>query len=235
MLEHVVYTGTVASEGSRWTMAAAGEGDTSANMEATPPSRQKPERPTDESPGNSVSGNAETTDEALIGALAGRDTRALAELVRRHGGWAVRFATRLTGSPESAEEVVQDAFLRLWNGARDWQGRARFTTWFYRVVHNLAIDELRRRRRAYEPLDEALEDPTPTPVERLESERRAARVRAALATLPQRQRTALVLSHYENLPQAEAAAIMGISEGALESLLSRGRASLRERLRAELH
>ena len=130
---------------------------------------------------------------------------------------------------------MQNAFLRLWNGAQDWQGRARFTTWFYRVVHNLAIDELRRRRRGHEALDDTLRDPAPTPVERLESERRSARVQAALAALPQRQRTALVLSHYEGLPQAEAAAIMGISEGALESLLSRGRAALRERLRSELH
>ena len=191
--------------------------------------------PAQEPPGSIVSGSAETTDEALVGALARRDARALAELVRRHGGWAARFATRLTGSHETAEEVVQNAFLRVWNGAAQWQGRARFTTWFYRVVHNLAIDELRRRRRAHEELDEALEDPGPTPAEQLEHEQRGARVRAALDALPERPRVALVLSHYESLPQVEAAAIMGISEGALESLLSRGRAALRERLRGELH
>jgi RNA polymerase sigma-70 factor (ECF subfamily) len=209
--------------------------DTSANMAAIPPSRGMLDPPAGEPSGSNVSASAQTTDEALVGALAKRDARALAELVRRHGGWAARFATRLTGSPETAEEVVQNAFLRLWNGAQDWQGRARFTTWFYRVVHNLAIDELRRRRRTHDALDDTLQDPAPTPVERLESERRSARVQAALSALPQRQRTALVLSHYEGLPQAEAAAIMGISEGALESLLSRGRAALRERLRSELH
>lgn len=191
--------------------------------------------PTGEIPGKCVSASAELTDEALVAALTRRDPRALAELVRRHGAWAARFATRLLGSPETAEEVVQSAFLRLWDNAGSWQGRARFTTWFYRVVHNLAIDELRRRRRGHEPLDETLVDPLPNPEERLEGERGAARVQAALATLPERQRTALVLSHYENLSQAQAAAIMEISEGALESLLSRGRAALRERLRSELH
>lgn len=177
----------------------------------------------------------ETTDEELVAALAGRDATALAELVRRHGGWAARFATRLTNSPETGEEVVQTAFMRVWEGKARWRGRSRFTTWFYRVVHNLAIDELRRQRRAHEPLDEAMPDSGPTPVERLLSERRASRVRAALAALPERQRTALLLSHYENLSQAEASAIMDISEGALESLLSRARAALRDRLRDELH
>lgn len=175
------------------------------------------------------------TDEALVGALARRDARALATLVERHGSWAARFATRLTGSPETAEEIVQTAFLRLWNGAPDWRGEARFTTWFYRVLHNLAIDELRRRRVPHEVLDETLEDPGPAPPEMVEQKWRAARVRAALDELPERQRAAIVLSHYEGLTQAEAAAVMGIGEGALESLLSRGRAALRVRLRGELH
>lgn len=185
--------------------------------------------------GSTVTDRSAMTDEALIAALVHRDTHALATLVQRHGSWAARFATRLTGSPETAEEIVQTAFLRLWNGAGKWRGASRFTTWFYRVVHNLAIDELRRRHRVHEELDEALEDPGPAPPEQIEREWRARRVRAALDALPERQRTALVLSYYETLPQAEAAAIMGISEGALESLLSRGRATLRTRLRGELH
>lgn len=185
--------------------------------------------------GSTVTDRSAMTDEALIAALVHRDTQALAALVQRHGAWAARFATRLTGSPETAEEIVQTAFLRLWNGAGNWRGASRFTTWFYRVIRNLAIDELRRRHRVHEELDEALEDPGPTPPEQIEHQWRARQVRAALDTLPERQRTALVLSYYENLSQAEAAAIMGISEGALESLLSRGRATLRARLRNELH
>ena len=189
--------------------------------------------------GGNASGRAVTLienvpDETLVAALARRDQRALAELVARHGGWAARFAERMTGSPQTAEEVVQSAFLRLWNSAERWEGRSRFTTWFYRVLHNLAVDEL-RRGGGHEELDEALEDPAATPPELLERQRRAMRVRAALERLPERQRAALVLRHYEDCSQGEAAEMLGISEGALESLLSRGRAALREQLRGELH
>jgi RNA polymerase sigma-70 factor (ECF subfamily) len=182
-----------------------------------------------------VVGIEDVPDETLVAALARRDQRALAQLVQRHGGWAARFAERMTGDAQTAEDVVQNAFLRLWNSAERWEGRSRFTTWFYRVLHNLAVDELRRRRSGHEELDEALEDPAPAPPDVLERERRDARVRAALDRLPGRQRAALVLRHYQDCSQGEAAEILGISEGALESLLSRARAALREQLRGELH
>jgi RNA polymerase sigma-70 factor (ECF subfamily) len=182
-----------------------------------------------------VVGIEDVPDETLVAALARRDQRALAQLVQRHGGWAARFAERMTGDAQTAEDVVQNAFLRLWNSAERWEGRSRFTTWFYRVLHNLAVDELRRRRSGHEELDEALEDPAPAPPDVLERERRDARVRAALDRLPGRQRAALVLRHYEDCSQGEAAEILGISEGALESLLSRARAALRAQLRGELH
>jgi len=182
-----------------------------------------------------VVGIEDVPDETLVAALARRDQRALAQLVQRHGGWAARFAERMTGDAQTAEDVVQNAFLRLWNSAERWEGRSRFTTWFYRVLHNLAVDELRRRRSGHEELDEALEDPAPAPPDVLERERRDARVRAALDRLPGRQRAALVLRHYEDCSQGEAAKILGISGGALESLLSRARAALREQLRGELH
>lgn len=182
-----------------------------------------------------VIGIEDVPDETLVAALARRDQRALAQLVQRHGGWAARFAERLTGNAQTAEDVVQNAFLRLWNSPERWEGRSRFTTWFYRVLHNLAVDELRRRRSGHEELHEALEDPAPAPPQVLERDRRDARVRAALDRLPERQRAALVLRHYEDCSQGEAAEILGISEGALESLLSRGRAALRAQLRGELH
>jgi RNA polymerase sigma-70 factor, ECF subfamily len=173
------------------------------------------------------------SDETLVLAVQRRDERALAELLRRHGAWAARFAERITGSPELAEEVVQSAFLRVWDKADGWQGKARFTTWFYRILHNLCVDRMRLRRIGFEVIDEHFEDPAPSAEERLESEQRGARVRGALAELPARQRMALVLSHYEECSQRDAAAIMGITEGALESLLVRARAALRDRLRAE--
>jgi RNA polymerase sigma-70 factor (ECF subfamily) len=173
------------------------------------------------------------SDEELVAAVARGDTRALTELVQRHGNWAARFAERITGSPQYAEEVVQNAFLRLWQRAERWEGRSRFSTWFYRVLHNLAIDQQRTQRHGLDPLDESLPDPGASAEEQLERSRRDARVRAALARLPERQRGAIVLSHYEGCTQAEAAEILGISEGALESLLSRARASLRQALAGE--
>jgi RNA polymerase sigma-70 factor (ECF subfamily) len=173
------------------------------------------------------------SDEELVAAVARRDARALAALVQRHGGWAARFAERITGSPQQAEEVVQNAFLRLWQRAECWEGRSRFSTWFYRVLHNLAIDQRRTQRAGFEPLDESLADPRESAEEQLQRSQRDARVRAALARLPARQRGAIVLSHYEGCTQAEAAGILGISEGALESLLSRARASLRQALADE--
>lgn len=173
------------------------------------------------------------SDAELVRKVARHDERALHELVHRHGDWAARFAERLTGSPHHAEEVVQSAFLRLWQHADRWEGRSRFSTWFYRVVHNLAIDQLRAQRQVMEPLDESLPDTRPAVADEVERTQRDARVRAALARLPERQRSAIILSHYEDCTQAEAAQILGISEGALESLLSRARLALRQSLADE--
>ena len=101
------------------------------------------------------------------------------------------------------------------------------------MLHNLAIDQLRAQRNDHDELDESLHDERAGPQRLAERDQRDARVRAALATLPERQRLALVLSHYEGCSQAEAAAILGIGEGALESLLSRARATLRNALSDE--
>ena len=175
----------------------------------------------------------EPSDETLVAAVAHGEERALELLIRRHGGWAARFAERLTGNAAMADEVVQNGFLKIWQKAGTWEGRSRFSTWFYRVLHNLAIDQLRAQRNDHDELDESLHDERAGPQRLAERDQRDARVRAALATLPERQRLALVLSHYEGCSQAEAAAILGIGEGALESLLSRARATLRNALSDE--
>ncbi len=177
--------------------------------------------------------HGEPTDEALVAAISRGEQRALEALVRRHGGWAARFAERLTGNAALAEEVVQAAFLKVWQKSEAWEGRSRFSTWFYRVLHNLAIDQVRARRSDHEELDESLPDHRDGPEQVAARDQRDARVRAALAALPERQRLAVVLSHYEGCSQTEAAAILGIGEGAVESLLSRARATLRSALAEE--
>ena len=178
-------------------------------------------------------------DHALMMAVGRRDHDAFARLVARHYGWALGFADRMLGTRHEAEDLVQTAFLRVWQGAARWEPNARFSTWLYRVLHNLCMDRLRARRTtASEPLEgelvEALADEAPDSEERVSSLQRAVRVRAALDRLPVRQRAALVLCYYEERSQAEAAALLGVSEGALESLLSRGRTTLKKWLRDDL-
>ena len=183
--------------------------------------------------GSGDDARTEPSDETLVAAVARGEERALELLVRRHGGWAARFAERLTGNAAMAEEVVQNGFLKIWQKAGTWEGRSRFSTWFYRVLHNLAIDQLRAQRNDHDELDDSLRDERAGPERLAERDQRDARVRAALAALPERQRLAVVLSHYEGCSQSEAAAILGIGEGALESLLSRARATLRSALSDE--
>lgn len=178
-------------------------------------------------------------DHALMMAVGRRDHHAFARLVERHYGWALGFAGRMLGMRHEAEDLVQTAFLRVWQGAAQWEPNAKFSTWLYRVLYNLCIDHLRARHAtAREPLEdgfvEAMADEAPNSEERVSALQRGARVRAALDRLPARQRAALVLCYYEERSQAEAAALLGVSEGALESLLSRGRATLKKWLRDDL-
>lgn len=163
---------------------------------------------------------------------AGRgDQAAVRELVDRHLNPLMAVARHMLGTAEDAEEVVQEVFLRVWTHAARWQpGRAKFSTWLHRVALNLCYDRLRRRREIAmaEPPDRA--DETPGPEARAIGADLAVVVDAALQALPERQRAALVLSHYQGLSQVEAAAALEVSVEALESLLSRGRRSLRDKL-----
>jgi len=177
----------------------------------------------------------EALDRELMAAVARGDGRAFARLVERHLGWSLGFAERMLGARQDAEDLVQTAFLRVWQGAARWEPKAKFSTWLYRVLHNLCMDQFRARAPGGEPVDEELPDAAPGSEERMAGMQREARVRAALAALPARQREALVLCYFEERPQAEAAALLGVSEGALESLLSRGRAALKKWLQEELH
>lgn len=173
----------------------------------------------------------ETADEALMARIAGGDRVAFSTLVSRHLDRAVRTAQRLLGDRGEAEDVAQDAFLRVWQHADRWRPEGgRFTTWLYRVVVNAAIDRLRRPRTA--PIEDVAEpeDERPNAFRTLHQAEVAKSVRAAVGELPERQRTALTLCHYEGLGNIEAAEVMGITVGALESLLIRAKRHLRERL-----
>lgn len=171
-------------------------------------------------------------DAAEIARAAGGDARAFAVLVDRHLGRVHRLAWRSLGNDADAQDVAQDTFLRAFNQLPTWRsGQARFSTWLYRVAFNLCQDRLRRQREQV-PVDEIeLADPDAAPERALEGAQRWQRVEDALAALPQRQREALLLCHYEGQSNAEAAAVLEVSVEALESLLARARRTLRATLR----
>ena len=169
------------------------------------------------------------TDEELIQQISAGDTTACRALVDRHLAGLTRFAKRMLGDTAEGEDVAQETFLKLWQTADRFEGRSQVRTFLFRIAHNLAIDRMRKRKRSSPEMDE-LEDPSPTAAQHLERSERAQRVQRAIATLPERQRTALSLVHFEGLRQLEAAEIMNISVDALESLLARSRRTLRERL-----
>jgi len=165
-------------------------------------------------------------------ARAGQGDRAAAQaLIARHLPKMLTLARRMLGDPAEAEDAVQEAFLRLWTHASRWRpGGAKFETWLYRVTMNKCYDRLRRRTPA--SLDEAAEisDPAPGADKMLENAGLAAEIDSALAALPERQRAAILLCHHQECGNIEAAEILGISVEALESLLARGRRTLRARL-----
>lgn len=174
-------------------------------------------------------------DHALVAAAGRGDEAAFRRLVERHAGWAAGFVERMVGGRADAEDLVQTAFVRLWQGAAKWEPAAKFSTWFYRVLYNLCMDHFRAHAMPTEEVDEDWADDQPSGEDRVAAAQRADRVRAAIGALPARQRAAIVLCYYQELSQADAAAALGVSEGALESLLSRGRAALKKQMQSELH
>ncbi|ARC89118.1 RNA polymerase sigma factor [Rhodovulum sp. MB263] len=167
------------------------------------------------------------TDEALLLACGQGDARAVRLLTLRMTPRILSYARRLLRDGAEAEDVAQEAMLRLWRIAPDWRpGEARVTTWLYRVVTNLCTDRLRRRRAR--ALDEVPEPPDDSPgaEARLQQAARVAALEAALALLPERQRQAVILRHIEGLSNPEIAAILEIGVEAVESLTARGKRAL---------
>ncbi|MEO1405747.1 MAG: RNA polymerase sigma factor [Pseudomonadota bacterium] len=158
---------------------------------------------------------------------AGGDPAAIRAIVVRNTAPLNALAYRMLRSQEDAEEVVQETFLRAWKALPKWKPNAQLSTWLHRVALNLCYDRLRKRREHVmaEPPD--IVDETPGPQGQLERQQSIAKVRDALAQLPERQQAALSLCALEGYTNKMAAEILEISVEALESLLSRGRRQLR--------
>lgn len=175
---------------------------------------------------------AQQKDAELMRALARGDTAALAELVRRYQSDALSLARRTLAQTDGAEDVVQEAYLRVYRSAGRYRPTAKFTTWLYRIVVNLCYDRLRRLKRRTLPLDEQLASPPGSEApEVLHAADVARRVRDAIADLPARQRTALTLHRYQGLSHAEISRATGWSVSAIESLLVRAYQTLRRQLK----
>jgi RNA polymerase sigma-70 factor (ECF subfamily) len=173
----------------------------------------------------------EDSDEALMARIARGDRLAFDALARRHAGSIAALAAHILGNRNEAEDVAQDALLRVWTNAPRWKPLAQFRTWLTRIVVNLALD--RRRRAAWLPLETAGEvvDPRPGADAQREIDDRERRLAAAIATLPARQRAAIALTYSEGLSNAQTAEILDTRVSAVETLLSRAKDNLRRALR----
>jgi RNA polymerase sigma-70 factor, ECF subfamily len=173
----------------------------------------------------------------LMQRVASGDARAYRQLVDQHLNRISGFAYRLLNDSSEAEDVAQETFERLWRHAHSWEPRAKLSTWLHRVAHNLCIDRLRKKREKLVEEMPQSPDSSRVPAKLLENSQLAHAVNQALATLPERQQTAITLVHHQGLSNIEAAEIMELNIDALESLLARGRRNLRtklEHLRPEL-
>jgi RNA polymerase sigma-70 factor (ECF subfamily) len=170
------------------------------------------------------------SDEALMAKVARGDERAFRELARRHVPAMLGLARRILGNLADAEDVAQEAMLRVWTQAPRWQPLAQFRTWLTRVVVNLCLD--RKRKAPWVELEAAGEiaDPTPLAGESAAAAERDRRLAAAITELPGRQRAAIVLTYAEGMSNAQVAEILDTTVSAVETLLVRGKQNLRRAL-----
>jgi len=169
----------------------------------------------------------DVSDDALMVLYANGDQDAARSLTYRHAPKVLALSRRLLADRAEAEDVAQDAMLRLWKVAPDWrQGEAKVSTWLYRVASNLCVDRLRKKKGAN--LDDIPEpaDDKPSVEARMLTKDRARALQTAMAQLPLRQRLAVTLRHIEELNNPQIAEIMEISVEAVESLTARGKRTL---------
>lgn len=169
------------------------------------------------------------------------DAAAFAQLVEAYNHRLVTVLQHLVGSAEEAEDLAQEAFLRVYRTRRKYHPRAKFSTWLFTIANHLALNVLRTRRRrpvvrlelhdsgplGPRPAEQLVHDRAAAPSQHLQQQELAGVIRAALDTLNERQRVAVVLNKFEDMSYAEIAAVMGLTIKAVKSLLSRARDNLR--------
>lgn len=176
----------------------------------------------------------EEDDRRIIELVLAGSESAFRQILDQHTQRIFNYARRMTRNSIEAEDIAQETFIRFWvSRDRFDPGRVKLTTWLHRIAHNLCIDYFRRRQQE-ENQAAAQSDNQDGPDTDYELSIRAAVVHKALMSLPERQRSAIVLCHYQNFSQQDAAHILDLSVDALESLLRRGRSKLKQILAEEL-
>jgi RNA polymerase sigma-70 factor, ECF subfamily len=177
-----------------------------------------------------LSGLHHESDADLLAAAVKRDAKAFGRLVARYHGLVYRVVWHQTKGHAESEDIAQEAFLRLWNNPAQIREAAALKGWLTRVAHNLAMDWFRKRPAQLTEEQGELSDDRPGVERRLQQDWAGARITRAVHGLPDRQRLAVTLVHFEHCSQADAAAVMELSVDAFESLLARARRALKEHL-----
>ncbi|NCT40555.1 MAG: sigma-70 family RNA polymerase sigma factor [Alphaproteobacteria bacterium] len=170
------------------------------------------------------------SDESLMAHICGGDHQAFACLVERHMQMFFAAAYRVCGNPVEAEDIVQDAFLKLWTKPQGFDASkgVKFTTWFYRVVTNVGIDAARKKKPQSNPdVIDLMADKADLADDVMVHNEQQDALEAAIQALPERQKLALNLCVYEGLSNKEAAEILGVGVKALESLVMRAKGALK--------
>jgi RNA polymerase sigma-70 factor (ECF subfamily) len=188
-------------------------------------------RPGDVSARNTETEPTADPDSALLAAAASGDEKAFAQLVERHYDIVYRVVWRVTSGHADTQDIVQEAFLKLWNNPGQVRQGAALRGWLMRVGTNLAIDRARRKQASNIDDQPEIAASGPDALDQVLGDRSANEINSALARLPERQRLALSLVYFENMSNIEAARAMEISVEAIESLLARGRRALKADLK----
>jgi RNA polymerase sigma-70 factor (ECF subfamily) len=183
-----------------------------------------------------AAGWPEKDDHELLSLVQDGSRQAFGVLVERHTERFYRTAYRYVQNKEAAEDIVQDAFLKLWEDPGKWQPqrKAKFTTWFYRVVVNLCLDWQKKKRPVELDEEAPLADEGETVETMMIRTQEQKMLEREIAALPERQQTALNLCFDEGLSNQEAADVMGLNLKALQSLIMRAKTTLKARLNAYL-
>ncbi len=176
---------------------------------------------------------------SLMNCVKNGDTRAFEQLVEMHQGAVIGTVAKMLGDATEAHDVAQQVFIRVWKSAARYEPKAKFTTWLFTITRNLVFNESRRRnRRQLVSSDEREEEfhlQLPDegkrgPAEDLEQKELMQAIDAAIQSLPEKQRIAVILRRYEGLPYNEIAKVLKTSVSSVKSLLFRARAQLKVEL-----